>query len=53
MDNSRLLYHFEIRDSELAKIGDPMEIEYVELALQEYNGQLRTRTDIYKEQLDK
>ena len=53
MDNGRLLYHFEIRDGELIKTSDPLEIEEVERVLHEYDGQLRTRTEIYKEQLEK
>ena len=53
MDNSRLLYHFEIRDNELAKSIDSLEIIDVQQALIPYNGSLRTRTDIYKEQLGK
>jgi nucleoside-diphosphate-sugar epimerase len=53
MDNSRLLYHFEIRESELAKSIDSLEIIDVQQALIPYNGSLRTRTDIYKEQLGK
>jgi len=53
MDNGRLLYHFEIRDSELAKTTDRLELIDVEQTLIPYNGNLRTRTEIYKEQLDK
>ena len=51
MDNGRLLYHFEIRDDELAKTSDPNEITLVERCLDGYNGQLRTRTEMYKEGL--
>jgi hypothetical protein len=52
MDNARLLYHFEIRDSELAKTSNPAEILDVEQALLDYGGNLRTRTEIYKEGLE-
>jgi hypothetical protein len=52
MDNGRLLYHFEIRDSELAKTSDPREITAVEQTLLSYEGSLRTRTEIYKEGLE-
>ena len=52
MDNGRLLYHFEIRDSELAKTSNPAEILDVEQALLAYGGNLRTRTEIYKEGLE-
>jgi nucleoside-diphosphate-sugar epimerase len=52
MDNSRLLYHFEIRDSELARTNNPLEIQAVEACLESYNGQLRTRTEMYKEGLE-
>lgn len=51
MDNSRLLYHFEIRDGELAETSDPSEIRAVEACLLSYKGQLRSRTEIYKESL--
>lgn len=52
MDNSRLLYHFEIRDGELATTDDPAEIRSVEACLLSYRGQLRTRTEMYKEGLE-
>jgi nucleoside-diphosphate-sugar epimerase len=52
MDNSRLLYHFEIRDGELAETSDPSEIRAVEASLLSYRGQLRTRTEMYKEGLE-
>ena len=52
MDNGRLLYHFEIRDSELAKTSDSREITAVEQTLLSYEGSLRTRTEIYKEGLE-
>ena len=52
MENGRLLYHFEIRDGELAKTSDPAEINAVEQCLLAYNGNLRTRTEIYKEGLE-
>jgi nucleoside-diphosphate-sugar epimerase len=52
MDNSRLLYHFEIRDGELAETSDPSEIRSVEACLLSYRGQLRTRTEMYKEGLE-
>jgi len=52
MDSSRLLYHFEIREGELATTGDPAEIRSVEACLLSYRGQLRTRTEMYKEGLE-
>lgn len=52
MDNSRMLYHFEIRDGELAKTDDEKEIWAVESALRDYEGVLPTRTDMYKEGLE-
>jgi nucleoside-diphosphate-sugar epimerase len=52
MDNSRLLYHFEIREGELAKTDDEKEIWAVESALRDYEGVLPTRTDMYKEGLE-
>ena len=52
MDNSRLLYHFEIRDGELAETSNPSEIRAVEASLLSYRGQLRTRTEMYKEGLE-
>jgi nucleoside-diphosphate-sugar epimerase len=52
MDNSRLLYHFEIREGELAQTSDPSEIRAVESCLLSYRGQLRTRTEMYKEGLE-
>jgi nucleoside-diphosphate-sugar epimerase len=52
MDNGRMLYHFEIRDGELAKTTDIYEIQAVERCLEAYNGQLRTRTEMYKEGLE-
>jgi nucleoside-diphosphate-sugar epimerase len=52
MDNGRLLYHFEIRDGELAETSDPSEIRAVEASLLSYRGQLRTRTEMYKEGLE-
>ena len=52
MDNSRLLYHFEIRDGELAETSNPAEIRAVEACLLSYRGQLRTRTEMYKEGLE-
>jgi len=52
MDNSRLLYHFEIREGELAETSDPSEIRAVEACLLSYRGQLRTRTEMYKEGLE-
>jgi len=52
MDNSRLLYHFEIRENELAKTDDPAQIALVEATLDAYKGNLKTRTEMYKEGLD-
>jgi nucleoside-diphosphate-sugar epimerase len=49
MDNSRLLYHFEIRSDELVTTDNPTAIKAVETCLTGYHGSLRTRTEIYKE----
>lgn len=49
MDNSRLLYHFEIRPDELVTTDNPIAIKAVESCLTAYRGNLRTRTEIYKE----